>query len=287
MPDGRYWVRALFSEPRVDFTPGAQTVQIEGVEFRDPAPYNAPTQTSRYVEHYGQVEVTDGKLTINSPMFQIGENLQTGEPIFGALNSKLAAVQVHEANVPDIAINFQSPTGLDMFGMMQDVGKPFGDRGNGYTYGWVDDFGSPISVESGMRWRNTNISVPGLPADPRWATLSHMTGHRWEIELPNGEYSVIAILGEPDVGSTSTNMLDIEGISFNDPDLNQNWRGEADLYMTRVNVTDGRLTLDDLGTGCKLMYVEITAVGGTAVPEPATLALLGLLLGAAVLRRNR
>ena len=45
--------------------------------------------------------------------------------------------------------------------------------------------------------------------------------------------------------------------------------------------------LDDLGTGCKLMYVEITSVGATAVPEPAMLALLGALLGAAAMRRRR
>src|SRR4051794_19164070 len=89
----------------------------------------------------------------------------------------------------DLHVNFQ-PTGVALPpGYLADTGATFADRGNGFSYGWNAD------ASSAARDRNS----PKSP-DQRYDTLIHtqMFGTRtWEAAVPNGEYSVHIVAGDP------------------------------------------------------------------------------------------
>jgi hypothetical protein len=118
--------------------------------------------------------------------------------------------------------------------------------------------------------------------DQRFDTLNHMqldgASYSWEIQLENGWYNIELGCGDP--SWPSTNDLLIEGISVSDN------KGAADTIvytLNNVEVTDGALTLSPLaGANAKLSYIEITVV-----PEPATMAVLGLGGMGVLLRRRK
>jgi hypothetical protein len=146
---------------------------------------------------------------------------------------------------PDVYVNFQESSAAVPSGYLPDSGNVFGNRGNGYQYGWSSDH---TDLD---RDRNVN-------ADQRLDTLLHFhAGQSWEIALPNGAYSVTASIG--DAGNPSTHTLNVEGVSF--------WQNEAlgsNKFRQRtqlVIVSDGRLTLDVGGAAEKatrINYLEIT-----------------------------
>ena len=260
---------------------------------------------SQWVEHWGLIEVTDGKLTVSSGMIQIGENMATGEPIFAQMDSKLALLQVQSANVPDIAVNFQRASDMNLSGIYTDAGDAFGLRDNGLTYGWFDKDGVPTSNAGQARNRGTTLVPVGFePGDPRFATLCHMYDMSWAIDVENGTYDFVAVFGEPQDGNWANDFVNIEGLEFNDPNIAH--RPGFNLYMGTVEVTDGRFTIDPIlydrtetlpfsgeTTDNKIVYLELTRLGGaeaSAVPEPGTVALLvGLamsVLGLRVIRRQ-
>lgn len=158
----------------------------------------------------------------------------------------------------DVYINFQESSVAVPSGYLPDSGNVFGNRGNGYQYGWSSDH---TDLD---RDRNAN-------ADQRLDTLLHFHAEQsWEIELPNGAYSVTASIG--DAGNPSTHTLNVEGFAF--------WQNESlgsNKFRQRtqvVIVSDGRLTLD-VGTAAekstRINYIEITP---TSTPDlfPETFA---------------
>ncbi|TWT78329.1 Quinoprotein glucose dehydrogenase B precursor [Posidoniimonas polymericola] len=159
---------------------------------------------------------------------------------------------------PVVNLNFQ-PAGAEVpAGDLADTGAVFGDRGNGWTYGWQTDH-TDLS-----RDRDVN-------ADQRLDTLVHFhAGQDWEIALPNGQYLVTASVG--DAGFPSTHTLNVEGLNF--------WTAEAlaaDEFAVQtrlVTVSDGRLTLDQgdaADKATRINYLEIAAVdvGATLLPFAA------------------
>jgi hypothetical protein len=107
-------------------------------------------------------------------------------------------------------INFQPGTGSPIPpGYFVDSGLKFGDRGNGFSYGWLDapDGVTPTPVDDpGTRDRNV-----GFSPDQRWDTLDHFhkdqqspiaEGNKvaqptwWQINLPNGTYQVRVVAGD-------------------------------------------------------------------------------------------
>jgi len=194
---------------------------------------------------------------------------------------------------PQIAINFEG-TGSNAHNSplpahyLIDDGAAFGDRGNGYKYGWVDPSTSnPLSNQANGRNRNSAASP-----DERYDTFNHLwnggTQHyNWEIELPNGNYFVLAMFGEPapsNIGGVAHDNVWIENVRFYDPDPGKS--EEWDLFMGVVAVSDGRLTIRDIGQSvpAKLAFIEITAV-----PEPTSWLLLaiGMCLSLGLWRRTR
>lgn len=260
VPDGTYWVRAVFGES----SGGTSTnhVLIQGTAFND----RDPGLANDWDEYFGQFVVTGGRLTI-AP--------QNESP------AKIAFMQLWEATDPQIAINFEGTGGNAHNGSLPpnyliDNGAAFGDRGNGFRYGWLDPAtGNPLLNPHG---RNRNsVNSP----DERYDTLNHLWNggsqhYNWEIELPGGRYFVLAVFGESS-GGTAIDDVWIENTRFFDPDpnLGNDW----DLFLGTVELRDGRLTLGDLGLAqsAKVAFLEITAI-----PEPSAAALAGLgLVGVA------
>jgi hypothetical protein len=130
-------------------------------------------------------------------------------------------------------------------GYTPDTGQLFGARGGGLSFGWN------IDHTDVTRDRNLN-------ADQRLDTLCHFhAGGQWEIAVPNGSYSVLVSIGDPQFSSTHT--LIIEGTSaFNAVTLAANQFQSA---TRTISVSDGRLTLTQGGAADKatrINYVEIT-----------------------------
>jgi hypothetical protein len=152
--------------------------------------------------------------------------------------------------MPVIRINFQTQDSSTPDGYLADEGFTFGDRTDGYRYGWSSnnrrnarDYGAP----------------PGL--DLRYGTLNEIlprNNFAWEIDLPNGSYRVRIVAGDPTAFDSVYRIL-AEGVLVVDgvPTSSQRWvEGEA-----VVDVSDGRLTLT-AGPGAvrvKINFIEISS----------------------------
>lgn len=154
-------------------------------------------------------------------------------------------------------INFEPSGNTVPSGYLADNGAVYGDRGNGYSYGWNAD------TSAATRIRNSSSSP-----DLRYDTLIHMqilpnSNASWQIAVPNGTYTVHLASGDP--GYTDSiyhlnvnNQLVVNGT----PTSTNHWiEGTA-----TINVTNGYISVTN-GTGSqndKLNYIDITQQTTTA-----------------------
>ena len=165
---------------------------------------------------------------------------------------------------------------------MVDDGSAFGDRGNGYNYGWFNGAGDP-DPQDANRNRNNAASPSEL-----YDTLNHMRKgdvNSWKIEIPNGEYNVHLVAGDPNhtdqendinvVGGSMSVLIDDEGDGNN-----------FDEFDISITVDEGFLQLVpvEAANNQKVSHMSITAV-----PEPGSivLAVFGLLGLFGLARRRR
>jgi hypothetical protein len=154
-----------------------------------------------------------------------------------------------------VRVNFQTPTFTPTpAGYLADLGAIFGDRGNGYNYGW------DLDIAAQARDRGT----AGTPPDDRYRTLNQLgTGtptRFWEIELPNGTYSAHLVAGDGSAVDSVYNLA-VEGvvvIASNTPTALVHWfEGTNDVV-----VADGRLTIAAAGgANNKVCYIDIIPAG--------------------------
>jgi hypothetical protein len=151
-------------------------------------------------------------------------------------------------------VNFQPASAPPVTGYYVDSGDVYGDRGNGYTYGWN------ASTSSAVYDRNSSRSP-----DQRYDTLiqtQHFSNPNavWEIAVANGNYAVRVVAGDP-MSHNSVYEVAVEGVLTLDgtPTETSRW-----VEGTKtVAVSDGRLTISSAAgaSNNKLCFVEITAVG--------------------------
>lgn len=162
--------------------------------------------------------------------------------------------------LPVITINFQRPTSV-ICAYLVDVGYLFGERGNGFTYGWN------VDNQSYARDRNN----PNSP-DDLYDTFNHMQPigqepRYWEISLPNGQYDVHIVAGDPDFFD-SIYQIQIEGLIAIDnvPSAEEPW-AEA---VVSVMVNDGRLTIDNApgSVNNKINFLTIYPKPASPTPSP-------------------
>jgi hypothetical protein len=163
-----------------------------------------------------------------------------------------------------ILINFQPDGAPIPAGYLVDRGTVFGAQGNGYSYGWNNRNNS-------ARDRNAANSP-----DQRYDTLVHMQSSAlpnatWAIALPNGQYRVRVVAGDPSYFD-SVYKINAEGT------LAVNGRATSSSRWVEGTVTvtvgDGRLTVSN-ATGSsnnKINFIEISAAGAaataTSIPQP-------------------
>ncbi len=159
-------------------------------------------------------------------------------------------------------INFQPASAPMPTGYLPDGGLVYGNRGNGYTYGWN------TTNTSWARDRDSSRS-----ADQRYDTLNYMQAsggaRTWEIAVPNGSYQVLVVAGDAS-NFDSVYRLNAEGVLTvsGTPTSAARWMWGA----RTITVSDGRLTISN-GSGAsnnKICFIDITAVatGGIAASSP-------------------
>jgi hypothetical protein len=155
-------------------------------------------------------------------------------------------------------INFQPVNTPTVPDYLADVGAVFGDRGNGFIYGWSQDSSAMA------RDRNNPVSP-----DQRYDTLIHMGTLLWEIAVPNGTYTVHAVVGDPSYVDVDS-KLTVEGV----PAIN-GVTSAADPWLqgtVTVTVNDGRLTIGNQpGSYNKICFVEISS--GVGSNQPPTVSI--------------
>ncbi len=183
--------------------------------------------------------------------------------------SSYTPVLAVETPASGIFVNFANGAAAVPPGYLQDIGELFGDRTNGYFYGWSTPAGTNITVDARLRG---DARSPDL----RYDTFNHMQkgfttpgaiNAVWEIEIPNGLYRVRAVSGDV----TATDSLfqqSIEGslTAIYAPIAGAWWSN----FTNTVYVADGRLTITPgtVATNDKLNFVDIYP----ATPAPNTLS---------------
>jgi len=173
------------------------------------------------------------------------------------------------AGAQSVKINFQLKGGPVPEGYLPDYGEVFGDRGNGFSYGWNRD------IQADSRDRNS-----GNAPDQRYDTLLHLQKAAdaiWEIALKNGIYNIFLVCGDPS-NTDQTNNFDVEGTLTTDPDPQTGPGFDYDEFEFTVVLRDGRLTIKPApgSANCKIMFVDIILAippGAARNPKPANEAI--------------
>ncbi len=226
--------------------------------------------------------------------FAIAENLAPGtysttifaidQPDLGYANGELQInLEITEPiNDFSVNINFSDSATPAPANYEKDAGETYGDRSNGYTYGWLD---ANTSAPANLTLNGRNRAVAGVSVLNN--TLSHMqygdvstnaaNGYlpdaKWEIEVQNGTYLVTVFVGDPNVDNPAANIpahrINAEGINVVDNFIPTGVEGASTRFTSQsatVTVSDGRLTLDPLGAGgknTKINSVQIAATTGS------------------------
>lgn len=164
-------------------------------------------------------------------------------------------------NLVHVRINFQPAGSPAPAGYLADSGAVFGDRGNGWSYGW--------NADNSANTRDRNAT-----ADQRYDTLIHLQkggNFTWEIALPRGLYTVKIVAGDPSF-IDSHYAFEVEGslrpspVLGNTPTADNPW---AEGVQT-ARVETGRLRIrsrstGDVGVNDKLCFLEIVQHWGASV----------------------
>lgn len=174
----------------------------------------------------------------------------------------------------NIQVNFEAAATVTPAGYMKDAGNIFGDRGNGYSYGWSSN------VNTWGRERN-------LESPKTFDTFMHMQYQNgfafWEIEVPNGSYKVNIVAGDAGFFD-SFNAISAEGkLIIKEPV----YGAKRHAYGTdTVQVTDGRLSIRPAtgsgATNTKINFIHIEALTTTGIEEKTETAMIHIYPNPAV-----
>ena len=153
---------------------------------------------------------------------------EAGQALTWDFENRMASAGAPPGSAPaPIKVNFQPAAAQVPSSYLVDAGQLYGNRGNGQTYGWS------LDRTPDTRERNVN-------PDQRYDTLVHMKrlnqvpAANWDLALPNGQYTVRLVMGDPSY-QDQTNNIKIEGVSYTDPDP---WNEDeaVDAYVLRTSL---------------------------------------------------
>ncbi|MBN1995900.1 aryl-sulfate sulfotransferase [candidate division KSB1 bacterium] len=188
-------------------------------------------------------------------VFDCGQ--ETGEVFIDNVSLKYLPSESDTSFSGVIRVNFQPEGEAVPTGYVADTGEEFGQRSNGYTYGWLNGT-NPESI------RRDGLS------DARYATLNYLQKTEidrvWEIELSDNSYRIFLVMGDAAYTDQINNVI-IEDAVLHDPD----GQDLFDEYAVDVVVNDGRLTLSPgpEAKNAKVCFVEIYK-GETVVEKVKT-----------------
>jgi N-acetylneuraminic acid mutarotase len=239
LPNGAYSVHIVSGDP--SFFDSIMKFDAEGTLVLSAT----QTKTNKWVEATATVNVSDGRLTISNAA--------------GAKGNKLSFIDISTVETGggtfQAKVNFQ-PAGAPVpAGYLADTGAVFGDRGNGFSYGWN------LSNTIATRDRNSPLSP-----DQRYDTLTHTMDYgvrTWELAVPDGQYTVHIVSGDPSFFDSIMKFKAESTLQLNATQTRTNKWVEA---TATVNVTDGRLTISNAAgaKGNKISFIEVSA--GAALP---------------------
>lgn len=147
----------------------------------------------------------------------------------------------------DIQINFQTATSTTPQGYLPDDGAAFGDRGNGYSYGWI-----PENIANTRERTSTENAV--------FNTFNHIQkndiSYTWEMEVENGIYQVSIGCGDPDFTDSYHKIL-VEGQLMVE---GYNAATSMKVATDTITVIDGKLTVNPApgASNAKINLIHIT-----------------------------
>lgn len=233
VPNGNYLVKVCVGDPDFD---SIYTINIEGLTYFN----NLPLPAKTFKDATLAVEVHDGKLTINA-----GESpdLQTRIALI-EISSEIPIITTPPP-APALRINFQPQGSVVPGEYLADYGELFGYKeGCVYPYGWSQDQTNGVR----FRYQESDFFKDSL-------CMIHQ-GSYWEMQVPNGSYTVTVCLGDP----TFTNgyTLNVENVNY----CKDNVLAGGDYFIKtmEVEVNDGRLTVDaglSPQNATRINYLEI------------------------------
>ena len=154
-----------------------------------------------------------------------------------------------------LKINFQHSTMATPMGYFKDSGEAFGDRSNGYEYGWGCDLRADVRDRQNAGTRDSSLIIPDR--------LSKCANDEWNIELPDGRYTVEVGYSDPSY-STTTSGCKVEGLDASVGTVAQGAQQTKELI---VDVADSKLTLSgSYNSGCtSFSFIHISTSTGTVV----------------------
>jgi fibronectin type 3 domain-containing protein len=201
-------------------------------------------------------------------------------------------------------INFQLPGNTVYPGYLVDSGLAFGDRGNGFSYGWMTaPSGTPVPTNDPSSRDRGSANAP----DKRFDTLVHF--HKdgqspvaeankvtnptwWQINVPNGTYQIRVVAGDPSNNDETFVMYAQASKTANGVpivnDLNNPTPGFtgtllfnkvaaagdyfADSGVVDVTVTDGKLIISEAANAAnnKICFIDIDTQIANPLPSNPT-----------------
>jgi len=287
VPNGSYNVLLVAGDPNYgDFV---NTISIEGKTIVDQTPVKEFTSGGKafFDTIQATVVVTDGRLTIKPDTSSVLGLAKADNVKFAFVRISKLAVNFSAGDT--LKINFQpmpgetngtnnkwgasTPVPDPPSGYFWDQGQVFGPQSNGLSYG--------CQVENKKsRWRKV---IMNRPDSLLFQTFNHMqnggTYNVWEVEVPNGNYNVLLVAGDPNYGDF-INTINFEGTTIVDQtpvkEFTSGGKAFFDTLQTTVMVTDGKLTIKPdtssvLGAAkadnVKFVFVHIWSATEVAVKE--------------------
>lgn len=153
----------------------------------------------------------------------------------GLIVPMIGAGEARAQSVP-VNISFQPANFPLQTGYKGDFGQTFGDRGNGYSYGWNTD-------HTGRTFAYSPLPGYEMVWGAQWSLIKMLPGSStsWEIALPNGTYDV-SILAAGYQCQGQLQQIAVEGVLV----VNGTAGWDYDTYVggtQTISLSDGRLTV--------------------------------------------
>ena len=274
-------------EPRatvLKFTPARLETSVA------PGEVSAPVSTT--IAANGSLDDGQVTLTASEPWVVLPTDATVGTPLDYAVDASDLAEGSYEATItasaPGFApataritayivgddsyfarVNFQDAKFSPPTNYIADTGAGYGDRGNDFTFGWIDAAtGVATDHFDAARGAARGVTDASTDNDKKLRSYNMLdrinrgTPRDWEIAVPNGTYRIEVAAGDP-TSFDSKHVIRAEGVTLIDGFVG-NAQNFSEVGSGIVEVLDGKLTIDDVGAAAngntKIAYVDITLV---------------------------